>query len=286
MIYHILIVANDIYFKLLELCVKSILQTCDLDKIKSIFIADLGLSQSNKNILSSLNTKITILNTNIAISDSDKIHSEGWVDAVSQKTNILAGLIKENNIPIVMMDSDMIVIEDFSCCIDLKSDIQICQRSMPLTRPDGLIVNHIASFFITNTQKGLFFVYGWINRMKERIALNMFPPHETPAMVEVLAMENRCTIGFLQDKIVSCENNYIENVTKIIHAKGRTRKDSISIFRFTNINHFPFKRTFYLFRRNEKILFIIVFIYKKIFNFYGLKKHLSSLKQKIKLHIL
>jgi hypothetical protein len=283
MTYHILIVANDIYFNLLKLCIKSILYACDLDKIKTIFIADLGLSRPNKDILRDLNAKITILDTNLAIFDSNEIHSRGWVDAVSQKTNILANLIERDNIPIIMMDSDMIVIEDFSGCIDLKYDIQICQRSVPLTRPDGLIVNYIASFFVVNNKKGLFFVYDWITRMKERIALDMFPPHETPAMVEILAKENKCTIGFLQDVIVSCENNYIKKITKIIHAKGRTRKDSISIFRFANIKHFPFKKTFYLFKINEKIIFIIVFIYKKIFNFYDLKKYLGNLKKKIRL---
>jgi hypothetical protein len=253
-----------------------------MDKIKNIFIADLGLTRPHKDIIGNLNTKIIIINTDVIISDSNKVHSRDWVDAVSQKTNILANLIEENNIPIVMMDSDMIVIEDFSGCIDLKYDIQICQRSIPLVRPDGLRVNYIASFFVVNSKNGLLFIYGWINRMKERIALNMFPPHETPAMVEVLAKESECNIGFLQDIIVSCENNYIKNTTKIIHAKGRTIKDSISIFRFANIRHFPFRKTFYLFGMSEKILFIIVFLYKKVFNFYDLKNHLGSLKKKIK----
>jgi hypothetical protein len=244
-----------------------------LDKIKKIFISDLGLSRQNKEILKNLNTRILILDTNITISDSKQIHSRGWVDAVSQKTNILAKLIEADNIPVVMMDSDMIVIEDFSDCIDSKYDIQICRRTIPLIRHDGLMVNHIASFFIANSKQSLSFIADWISRMEERITLNLLPPHETPAMVEILARENECTIGFIDDKIVSCENNYIKKVTKIIHAKGRTRRDSISIFRFTNIKHFPFKKTLYLFKKNEKMSFVTVLLLKKIFNFfYELRK--------------
>jgi hypothetical protein len=105
-------------------------------------------------------------------------------------------------------------------------------------------------------------------------------------MVEVLTTGSKCTIGFIEDKIVSCENNYIKNTTKIIHAKGRTKKDSISIFRFTNIKHFPFKKTLYLFGPKEKVLFTVVFVIRKIFNFYDLKKNFIDLKKKLKLKIL
>jgi hypothetical protein len=256
-----------------------------LKKIGFIFIADLGLGQTNKNIIENLSNKIKIIDTNKIINNSHKVHSENWIEAVSQKTTILASLVEKDNIPIIMMDSDMIVIEDFSDCIDFKYDVQICQRTKPLIRHDGLIVNHIASFFIVNNQNGLFFINDWINRMKERITLALPPPHETPAMVEILAKKNKCAIGFLNDKIVSCENNYIRKVTKIIHAKGRTKKDSISIYRFANIKHFPLKRTLYLFEQNEKILFVFVFLIKKIFNFYVLKESVITLKTIIK-HII
>jgi hypothetical protein len=281
----ILIVANDTYFKLLEICVKSILHACDLEKISSIFIADLGLSQINKNIIKNLHKKITIIDTDKAITDSHKIHSEGWVKAVSQKTAILANLVEKNNLPVIMMDSDMIVLEDFSNCIDSEYDIQICRRTKPLIRRDGLVVNHIASFFIVNSKQGLFFINDWIGRMKERIILNLPPPHETPAMVETLAKETRCTIGYIDDKIASCENNYIKGVTKIIHAKGRTKKDDISIYRFANITHFPLKKTLYLFEKDEKLPFVASLLFKKVFNPYALKESIVSLKTVIK-HIL
>jgi hypothetical protein len=74
-------------------------------------------------------------------------------------------------------------------------------------------------------------------------------------------------------------------VTKIIHAKGRTKKDGIYIYRFANIRHFPLKRTLYLFEPNEKLLFVFVFFIKKVFNFYAVKENIIVLKTVIK-HII
>ncbi|WP_162502369.1 hypothetical protein, partial [Treponema endosymbiont of Eucomonympha sp.] len=122
-----------------------------MEKIKKIFIADLGLNATNKHILYSLNKKIKIIDTNVLIPYPNEIHSKNWIDAVSQKTQILNTLIKNNNVPIIMLDSDMIIIEDFSDMINSIYDMQICERSNSLTRPDGLVVNHIASFVAVNT---------------------------------------------------------------------------------------------------------------------------------------
>jgi hypothetical protein len=252
-----------------------------MTKIKKIFIADLGLNATNKYILYSLNKKIRIIDTNVLIPDSNEIHSKNWINAVSQKTQILNTLVKNNNVPIVMLDSDMIIIEDFSDVIDSIYDIQICERSNPLIRPDGLVVNHIASFVAINTISGSSFIDAWIARMKERIVFNVFPPHETPAMVETLLQKTTLNIGCIADKIVSCENNYIKNTTKIVHAKGRTKKDKITIFRFTNIKNLPYKKIITLFNGKEKISFTVAFTLKKIINIYEIKNILRKIKHLI-----
>ncbi|GHV12782.1 hypothetical protein FACS189491_06470 [Spirochaetia bacterium] len=280
--YNILLIANDVYFKLLAVCLKSLLSVCDLSKIKKIFIANLGLNDENLSCLQNLNAKIEIINAGTIASGSAAVHSKDWVDAVSQKTRILHKLVQDDNIPVIMMDSDMIIIEDFSGVINNNFDIQICRRSKPLIRPDGLVVNHIASFFVINNKGGLSFITDWINRMHERIDLNMIPPHETPAMVEVLSKEeNISKFGFIDDKIVSCENSYIPGTTKIVHAKGRTAKDKISIFRFSNIKNLPYSKTIYLFNGTEKITFTLSFALKKIVNGYEIKNKLRQIKKRI-----
>jgi hypothetical protein len=227
-----------------------------------------------------MNTKIKVIDTGSLISNSKEIHSKEWIDAVSQKTKILSTLIESGNIPTVMMDSDMIVIDDFSNDIDLNFDIQFCKRSKPLYRPDGLLVEHIASFVSVNSIRSIAFIKKWIERIEERISLNMFPPHETPAMIETISSNKLLNLGFIDDKIISCENNYIKDITKIIHAKGRNRHDSISIYRFANIKNFPLQKNWYLFNRVECLLFPIVYVIKRIFNFYDFKIYIKSIVQK------
>jgi hypothetical protein len=270
--YNILTVANDVYFELLFIYLQSLCVNCDIDKIENIFIQNLGINDANIVLILKLSKKIEILNSDFIIADSKKIYSKGWVDAVSQKTRFLKKLSETGNLPLIMMDSDMIVIEDFSKVIDPDYDIQVCQRDKPLFRPDGLIVNYIASFFIVNNTAGIKFINDWIQRMEERINLKMIPPHETPAMVETIEKnKDELKIGFLEDKIVSCENNYIPHVTKVVHAKGRTIDDKISISRFSNIKHLPYWKIINLFDDSKKIRFTLLFLFKKIINIYDIK---------------
>ena len=271
--YNILLLANSIYFKLLRICVKSICAACDTRKIGKIFIADLGLHNEQQEILKKMSDKIQIINTSANTGNSKKLYSKDWIDAVSQKTAILNMLINNGHTPVVMLDSDTIVIEDFSACIDLNYDIQVCKRASPLLRKDGFLLEYIASFFVANNSKAEIFVTAWINRLAQRIDSKLPPPHETPAMIETLRSSNALNIGILDENIVSCENNYIKGITKIIHAKSRNPNDRISTHRLSNIKHFPYLKVLKLFDHNaEKALFTVVYILKRLFPAHDLKK--------------
>ena len=91
-----------------------------MDKISQIYIADLGLNTEYIEILNSLGEKIEIVNTETYIGDSKKLFSKGWIDAVSQKTAVLHKLIESNYTPIIMLDSDTIITDDFSDIIDIN----------------------------------------------------------------------------------------------------------------------------------------------------------------------
>jgi len=274
--YSILLVANDPYFKLLRICIKSICAACDMEKIKKIFIADLGLRKEHREIINNLCDKIEIINTNINTGNSNKIFSKIWIDSVSQKTVILNSLIKAGHTPVIMIDSDTLILEDFSDTIDLNYDIQICKRSKSYIRPDGLLLEYIASYVAINNGKGETFVSAWINRLVERINQRMIPPYETPAMVETLNQNKELKIGILEEKVISCENNYFPGITKIVHAKGRDKGDRISIFRFANIDNLPLNKIICLLDDKEKPMFSFVYKLKKIFSLYKLKKSLKS----------
>ena len=276
--YNILLLANDTYFKLLQICVKSISAICDMEKIGTIYIADLGLCNDYQKTLKSLNKKIEIISTNTTTGHSKELYSKDWIDAVSQKTAILRMLIKNNHTPVIMLDSDTIVVEDFSSCIDLNYDIQVCKRASPLLRKDGIILEYIASFFVANNIKAEAFVIAWINRLAQRVNSKMLPPHETPAMIETLEQNTELKIGVLDEDVISCENNYIKGITKIIHAKSRNPKDRISIYRFANIKHLPYVKTINLLDTHiEKIVFTLVFCFKRVFPIHDLKKFVKSM---------
>jgi len=247
-----------------------------MEKIKKIFIADLGLRKEHREIINNLCDKIEIINTNINTGNSNKIFSKIWIDSVSQKTVILNSLIKAGHTPVIMIDSDTLILEDFSDTIDLNYDIQICKRSKSYIRPDGLLLEYIASYVAINNGKGETFVSAWINRLVERINQRMIPPYETPAMVETLNQNKELKIGILEEKVISCENNYFPGITKIVHAKGRDKGDRISIFRFANIDNLPLNKIICLLDDKEKPMFSFVYKLKKIFSLYKLKKSLKS----------
>ena len=279
--YNLLFVANELYYKLLRICIKSICSVCDMDKINKIFIADLGIKKEHLEVIKDLCGKIEIINTNINTGNSKKIFSKSWIDSVSQKTAILNMLIKSGHTPVIMIDSDTLIIEDFSDTINCNYDIQVCKRTNSYMRPDGLLLEYIASFVSINNAGGETFVSAWINRLAERINQRMIPPYETPAMIETLNKNKELKIGILEDKVISCENNYFPGITKIIHAKGRDKGDRISIFRFANINNLPLKKMLFLLDDNEKTIFTFIYYFRKIFSFYKLKQMLKKIIKKI-----
>ena len=249
-----------------------------MEKIDKIYIADLGLHSEYQQILKKLSTKIEILTTNTNTGNSKELYSKDWIDAVSQKTAILRTLIKGNCTPVIMLYSDTIIMEDFSSCIDLNYDIQVCKRAAPLLRKDGTVLDYIASFFIANNIRAEAFVSAWIDRLSQRIDLKMLPPHETPAMVDTLRKNTELKIGDLDENVISCENNYIKGLTKIIHAKSRNPKDRISVYRFANIKHLPYTKTIKLLNNGkEKILFTAVYLIKKLFPVHNFKQLIKKI---------
>jgi len=278
--YNLLLLANDSYYKLLRISVASICKNCDMEKIGKIFIADLGLRDEHRNEITKLSKKISIVDTDANIGNSREVFSQNWIKAVSQKTLILRSLVENGNTPIVMIDSDTIIVKDFHDVLNPEYDIQLCKRASPLIRPDGLVVEYIASFVAINNANGINFITAWINRLEERVSQNMIPPHETPAMVETAQKNEKLKIGELDDKVVNCDNNYFPGITKIIHAKSRTANDSVSIFRFANIRNLPYNKAICLFNGSEKISFTIAFAFKKIISVFDLRRMLKAFFRK------
>ena len=236
-----------------------------MENIAKIYIADLGFCNKNRETISKLHEKIEFINTEINIGNSDVLFSKNWVNAISQKTAALYLLIKNGCTPVVMLDCDTIVIEDFSDMINHDFDIQFCKRASPVLRGDGLLLEYIASFVSINSTSALSFVIEWIKRIEERINLNMSPPYETPAMVELINKNTGLKLGSLDENIVSCENNYHSGITKIIHAKSTRKNEHFSSLRFAKIKNLPYRKTLNFLNRKDIIAFTIFMILWRIF---------------------
>ena len=106
--------ANSEYFPFTYMFVSSIKDNFPEEKLNKIIINDLGLSQVQRNRLSGLCSKIEYIKTVEENVGELTVHTEKWRKAVDQKTLGLQEICKEENYPIVMIDSDTYVLKDFS----------------------------------------------------------------------------------------------------------------------------------------------------------------------------
>lgn len=159
--YNILIMLDESYIKLGLLFLNSLYKNCNLGKIKTIYVGDLGLSDNSKSLLKYYYDKISIINSLIKL-NSTHIHSNNWVKAVSQKTKTLLKLVQNIKESIVLLDVDMIIMDDFYKQIDRNYDLQVCKREKPsfrhslVNRKDKVNkfkLEYIASFLIINNKE-------------------------------------------------------------------------------------------------------------------------------------
>lgn len=223
--YNILVMLNEEFTNFGRTFLNSLHSNTDISKINKIFINNIGISEQFKNEIQIKYSKIQIIETDICINPK-KIHSKEWVQSLTFKTRTLKELINnEENIPLVMMDADLLILEDFSDLIDNSYDIQICKREKICTRPkpENYKMRYIACFMIINSQNENVqnFVDDWINRMILMIEKKMKAPYETPALCKTIDdYTNKLKIGSLDEIKISADKKYVDNITKIIHMKS------------------------------------------------------------------
>ena len=230
--HNLLIMLNDPYFKLATLFLNSFIKNSDISKVNKIIINNIGLSNINKNLLkqkytntdSKTNINIEFYETNKKFGFS-KMHSAEWLESLTYKTKSLLEIIKkENNLPIIMIDTDMLVLKDFSHFINSDYDIQVCKREFESARNDiQLSMKYIASFLIINkkNEKVVDFLKDWIAEIESMIKQKLKPAYETPSMCKMIEKyRNVLKIDELNEINISCDKKYVENETYIIHMKS------------------------------------------------------------------
>lgn len=245
--YNLLLMLNDSYMKFAIIFLNSLNKNTKMSRINKIIINNIGLNESNKNLLKSKYKKIEFFDTQKNLGFS-KVHSKEWLEALTMKTKTLLKVIQDNNnLPIILIDSDMLVVKDIHKFIDLKYDMQICKCKNPYRRGDLEIkqLDYIACFVIinNNSENVQQFIKDWINEIESMKKQNLKPAYETPSMCKMIKKyKSILNIGDLNQDEVAGDIEFIKNVTYVIHMRsngpeGQNHFDN----RISNIKNYPKK---------------------------------------------
>lgn len=228
--YNVFTTANKSYFPFVDVLTNSLIWNCE--NLERIYVADCGLGKYRK-VLENKD-KVSIMDTDVT-DEYSGVHSEGWVKATQQKTRVLQKLLTmmEFDNPLIMIDSDVCVLQDLAQVIDTDFDMQVTTMNTGgHTRADGIFISEIASFLVINNSKlGLRFVNKWITQMKEFAENGTSFPHETPALNMTLQNNKELKIGYLKELEV-CADQELTSKTLSVHFKsnGSTKDNPVVNF--------------------------------------------------------
>jgi hypothetical protein len=241
--YNILTVASKSYVPFLDIFLNSFFKNGNTKDLNKLYIVDINLGDYKNYLYRS--DKIVYLNTNQQDFYSG-VHSEGWYQNTSQKIRNLYELLSSDVItdPIILIDSDVLVLDDISSLIDTDFDIQFTTMSDGShVGASGVLIHQIGCFVSCNNKENSSkFIEAWVKACEILKQLNLPKPHETPAMNIVIKMINNYSLseteyrivnlmgpyenlkniktGFISDKI-SCGDKSVYPETKTLHFKTR-----------------------------------------------------------------
>ena len=209
-------VLNSAYMPFGKIFINSYLKF-NYEVCEYIFILDAGLTENDIKWLSNIEN-VKIINSSINTSFKDGNTSEEWTTTVVAKTLGLYELLKAYDVsPIIMIDSDCLVLGDISSLIDMTQHIQICHRPNHKTPMLGSYVS------INDRVAGLEILNRWI----ETIPSITTPWKESPALSKIYPeFVDKLKLGLVPERIVSCyKKEDVNEEVKIIHFKsGATHK--------------------------------------------------------------
>jgi len=226
--YNMFTVLNSAYMLFGKIWLNSLYENTSQDKINKVFILDTGLTDDDVAYLKKFN-KVEIVTSDIDFKETSNalLKNSIWLQHVLRKTKFFRKVLREGNIPLVMVDSDCMFLKDFDEHINSDYDVQVCNRSYHDHD------NWIASFFVANNvDNGLLFMNLWISRMKklmrEKPDRGWFESHSLNLCLNELREENEhnLKVGDVFTKDIACEVPELFNKekTKILHFKGTGNK--------------------------------------------------------------
>lgn len=209
-------VLNSAYMTFGKIFVKSYFKYNNND-CQYFFILDAGLTNLDKKWLQKFD-KVRIIGSNISTSFKNGNTSADWTKTVVAKTYGLREIITNYNLtPIIMIDSDCLVLQNLSSIINKNKDIQICHRKNHVTPMLGS--------YVCFNKPNLEFLNKWI----DTIPSIPTPWKESPALGKVYnEFKDKLSIDLIDERIVSCiHKKDVNDDVKIVHFKSGTAHKTI-----------------------------------------------------------
>jgi len=227
-------VMNEPYYTLGTIWLKSLKEVMD-EKINKVYIADVGLSKETRGRISDFWDKVHFLDTT-TFAVPHRIHDNDWKNAVSEKTRKLLKICNEDNYPILMMDADQYIKEDFSDELYSDCDVQLCEvhKEDKPHNQDGFDLSHIGSWFVIHNEQGKDFVKKWSEKMWTLSGDHV----ETPAL-QLTFDEHESNLNYKinHERVVSAPKYYDES--KIIHFRSEGEQPVDLLRRIGNCENLP-----------------------------------------------
>lgn len=238
--YSIFTVANKSYYPFVQILVNSISKNCS--NVDKIYIADCGLEKYAKYLQE--NEKVIILKTDTN-NQYRGMNSDGWLRTTEQKTKKIKDLLSFVNFgdqSLILIDSDVCVLKDFSELIDQQYDMQVTSMKNQHYRRDGIFLRQIAAFLIFNNQeKSIEFLDYWIDIMKNfEKDKNVVRPYETPALNSLLRKSGESKLFNVGDlsELKVCADQEVGDDTYSVHFKSGGRCSELKYRKHTLSENF------------------------------------------------
>jgi hypothetical protein len=235
--YNILTIASRSYYPFLDVFLNSLFKNCDAEKINKIYVVCVDFGDFKNDLIKS--DKIVFIDDK-NIDEYSGVHSDGWYKTTKLKTQYLKYVLNQvpEDEPVLMIDSDTMVLKDIYDVINLNYDIQITEMSAGShISASGVLISHIACFMLfNNINKSKLFVDEWIKRINDLMEQKKPKPHETPAMNSIIHDEEfikEYKIESLNDKVV-CSDLSIFSETRIVHFKSNGPSNNKPVLNFIN----------------------------------------------------
>jgi len=229
-------VVNYDYFDFAEVFISSLKENYPDEKLNKIIINDIGLSEEQRVKLQKIHDKVEYIKTSEEIR-AETSHTEEWRKVINQKTIGLEKICNEKNYPVLMIDSDMYVLKDFSDEIFYGCDIQVCPQNPHIINWDGFLIDHIGCWFVVHNEKGKSFIEKWQKLMPTIESSHI----ETPALCEALKTNSNKFL-IKENNIQKISSMDYNSNSKILHF--RTSPDYLGMKesfeeRINNVKNIP-----------------------------------------------